>query len=395
VKARTALARLARTLAGSGCRSSPQTEPQQREIGRGAWTPLIVGLLLAILAAVSWHRGGTDLTVYWRAARRSLGGEPLYPVSDGLTMYRYSPGAALLLAFLAPLPLQAARALWYLLMIAAVVQIVRSQNGIARNAPGVVVVGLLGIIRPLVDEFHYAQANILVLFMVLAAFAAEDRGRDAQAGVLIALAAGLKLAPLVFVGDYLIRRRWRALLGFLAGVAGLALLPVATYGPAGAAEIHREWFRSLGTSAAGLIPGGGNQSLFGLAARASLPTYSAWIASLLVIGLALAARGPEPRRSLLLLVTALAAPLGWNWNYVLALPAAVFLAGQSRRAAWAVAMIGVSLLIPMYDVAGARVEHWVFEHSLPAILYLGLFVCTALSRGGLSVTPSRQGAACR
>jgi hypothetical protein len=391
-----ALARLALTIMGGrGPLHAPsETEPQRRQHGPGAWTPFVVGLLLAILAAVSWHRGGTDLTVYWRAARRSLGGEPLYPVSDGLTMYRYSPGAALLLAFLAPLPLQAARALWYFFMIAAVVQIVRGQIGIARNAPGVVVVGLLGVIRPLVDEFHYGQANIVVLFLVLAAFAAEDRGRDAQAGVLVALAVGLKLAPLVFVGDYLIRRRGRALLGFLAGVAGLALLPVATYGPIGAVEIHREWFRSLGTSAAGLIPGGGNQSLFGLAARASLPTYSAWIAAFLVVALALSARAPEPRRSLLLLVTALAAPLGWNWNYVLALPASVLLAGHSRRAAWAVAVIGVSLLIPMYDVAGARVEHWVFEHSLPAALYVGLFVCTAVWCRRASGYPSRQGAAC-
>ena len=343
---------------------------------RAAWG---VGAVALAFAAFHWRRHGTDLEVYWRAARRFLAALPLYPAADGLRTYRYAPGAAVAFAPLAPLPLPLARAAWYMAMIALALLVARALASRAGKAPGAhLVVAWVGVVRPLLEEFHYAQANLLVLALALAAFAAEDRGRPGLAGLLAALAAGLKLAPLVLFLDFALRRRWRALAGFAAGAAALAVAPVVTYGVGGAIRVHEEWIASMRTSALGLAASPGNQSLLGIALRAGLPGWCGALASAALVAWALAARGPEPRRSLLLLAMALASPLGWTWNFVLALPALDLLAASGRWYAWGVGLFGAASLVPLYDVGGPRLERWVFEHSFFGASMLALFALVAL-----------------
>ena len=354
---------------------SASIDAQPDWLRRAAWA---VGAVAVALAVIHYRRHGTDLEVYWRAARRFLAALPLYPAADGLRTYRYAPGAALVFAPLAPLPLPVARAAWYLAMIALVVVVLRAVASRAGEAPGAhLLVAWLGVVRPLLEEFHYAQVNLLVLALALAAFAAEDRGRDAMAGALVALAAGLKLAPLVLVLDLAIRRRWRALAGFAAGAMALALAPAITYGASGALRVHLAWLDSMRTSALGLAASAGNQSLLGIALRAGLPGWVGTLASVALVACALAVRAPEPRRSLLLLAMALASPLGWTWNFVLALPAMDLLASAGRRFGWGVAAFGILSLVPLYDVGGPRLERWAFEHSLFGVSMIALFALVA------------------
>jgi alpha-1,2-mannosyltransferase len=339
--------------------------------------PWLVGAVLALMAALQYRRHGADLEVYWRAARRFLAAEPLYRVGDGLRMYRYAPGAALVFAPLAPLSYALARALWYAVLVAVGAGIARSL--VRRVGPGsgaVVLAAFCGAVRPLLDELHYAQANLVVLALLLAAFAAEDRGREYLAGALLALAAGLKLAPLLLALDLVVRRRWRALAGLALGAAALALAPALTYGLAGALALDRAWWDSLRTAAIGIVTHGGNQSLLAAARRAGLPGELGTLAGALLAGVALAVRDRERRRALLLLCCVLAAPLGWVWNYVMAIPALLVVARGGPRRAWGVAAFGLASLVPLYDVAGPRVEHWVLEHSLYALAMVALFALT-------------------
>jgi Glycosyltransferase family 87 len=362
-----------------------------RAAGEGrqlAWDRLAPGLVAVALgaaAALDYRRHGTDLEVYWRAARRLLAAEPLYRAADGLRTYRYAPGAALLFAPLAPLSYAAARAAWYGVLVALGALVARH---LARQAGGALaLVAFVGAARPLLDELHYAQANLLVLALLLGAFAAEDRGRDAAAGALVAVAAAVKLAPLVLAADLLLRRRWRAIAGFSGAALMLALAPAATLGLAGDLAAHRAWVASLGTSALGLAASPGNQSLLAAALRAGLPAWAGHAAAAGVVVLALARRDPGRRRPLLLLACALAAPLGWIWNFVLALPALLEVASRGRRWAAGMAAFGLAWLIPLYDVAGPRVERWVFERSLFTLAMAGLFalVLAAPSRNTQSV----------
>lgn len=65
-------------------------------------------------------------------------------------------------------------------------------------------------------------------------------------GVLLGLAAAVKLTPGLF-GVYLVcRRQWKALAGMVAaGVVCTVLLPALVWGPAGAVERHGSWLRKV------------------------------------------------------------------------------------------------------------------------------------------------------
>jgi len=346
--------------------------------------PWIVGGVLALFAVLHVVRHGGDFFTYWRAAQRFLAGAPQYPPSDGLGTYRYSPGVLLLLAPFTLVPVAAGRTIWFLLVVLSGAWVARRLvRGLPSPLAGTaVLVGFLGVSRPFLDEFFYGQADWLVLSLLVAALAAEDRRRDLLAGVLAALAGGLKLAPFLLAVDFALRRRWRALGGVALGVLALVAAPLLTYGPAGTVDVHREWIGSLSTSAAGMVVGHLNQGVFGIVARAAgglgapdgLATGIAVLAAAAVVVAALSAAWPEPRRALLLFAVALASPLGWTWNFLTAWPALSLLAASGPRARLAVGILGAALLACIYDVVGPRIEDQVFRWSLPGLGFLALFV---------------------
>ena len=365
------------------------------------WTPWIVAGLLTLLAVIHAGRHGGDFPTYWRAAGRFLHGAPLYPASDGLNTYRYSPGVLLFLAPLAAMPLPVAKALWFALLVATGWWVARRLVTLipGPGAGRAVLIGFVGVSRPFLDGFFYAQVDVLVLGLVVMAFVAEDRGRDGLAGAMIAMAGGLKLAPFLFALDFALRRRWRALGGVAAGVASLAAIPIATYGLSGTVDVHVEWFHSLRTSAAGLVGSQDNQGIFGIVAHLApatpdgrLPpgpaTWLAFAAAAGVVAWALRSRFPYPRRALLLFALAEAAPLGWMWNFVTAWPALSLLARSGTWIAWAVGTYGILTLLAIYDVVGPRVETWIFIRSLPGFPLLAFFLLASLVR---TPEPERSG----
>ena len=79
------------------------------------------------------------------------------------------------------------------------------------------------------------QPQILVTFLMIAAFFNLSRDRDALSGSILALAAAIKIAPAMLAVIFIMERRWKALAVF-TGV-GLALL-AASYALAGA-DLHQ------------------------------------------------------------------------------------------------------------------------------------------------------------
>ncbi len=350
--------------------------PAEAAVGLRAatWIALVAFAVLALVSA----RHGQDLTVFWRAARRLVSGAPLYRDDEWLA-WRYAPGAALLFAPLAALPLGWARAAWLVLVAGSGVLLVRSLARRTQGAPPTLVAlcTLLALARPLVEEFACGQVNLVLTTLLVAAFAIEDR-RPVAAGALLAVAVGLKLAPAILVVDAVLRRRGRVLGGVaLAGVL-LVLAPVPFYGLRGTVALHGAWFRSLTGTSPELITSPGNQSVFGVAARLGIPSAVAALACVALLGWLLALRRRDAREPLLLWATAFASPMGWIQNHVFGLPAvygALGGAGGGERAL--LAAVGVALLVPMYDLGGPRLEAWAFERSVPALALGLLLACAA------------------
>jgi hypothetical protein len=73
-------------------------------------------------------------------------------------------------------------------------------------------------LRPIMSDLQHGNVNLFILFLVVAALAAYQRGRDAIAGIMLGLAIACKVTPALFVPYFLWKRSWKALAGCAAGL---------------------------------------------------------------------------------------------------------------------------------------------------------------------------------
>ena len=178
--------------------------PGYRDRMRGRARGLTPVLALVIVAAAvgALHSGLPDLSVYRYGGRAVLDGLPLYETDDPVTGYpfTYPPFAAVTMVPLALLPAWLAAALWTgasVGALAAVVVVVRRALG--RPAPGWLVALLTAAavaLEPVWQNLAFGQVNVLLMLAVLVDLLGPERR---WSGVLVGIAAGVKLTPLLFV----------------------------------------------------------------------------------------------------------------------------------------------------------------------------------------------------
>ena len=79
-------------------------------------------------------------------------------------------------------------------------------------------------------NFYWGQSQLIILALMAAAMRAMDRNRDGTAGLMIAIAALLRAYPLLLVGYFIFRRKWRAVMFATAGIAAGGFATVAILG---------------------------------------------------------------------------------------------------------------------------------------------------------------------
>ncbi len=84
--------------------------------------------------------------------------------------------------------------------------------------------------RPLADTLAYGQIDLVLLFLLTLALWALRSGRDVAAGVLVALGTLFKIYPILLLAFFVVKGHWRALAGFVAGMAVLNGLAIAIVG---------------------------------------------------------------------------------------------------------------------------------------------------------------------
>jgi Glycosyltransferase family 87 len=90
--------------------------------------------------------------------------------------------------------------------------------------------GLILMSAPVNLNFYWGQSQLIVLLLLTAAMRAMERERDGAAGLLIASAALLRAYPLLLVGYFMLRRKWRAVAFATAGITAGVVVTVATLG---------------------------------------------------------------------------------------------------------------------------------------------------------------------
>ncbi len=90
--------------------------------------------------------------------------------------------------------------------------------------------GLMLMSAPVNLNFYWGQSQLIVLALMVAAMRSMERDRDGSAGLMIAAAALLRAYPLLLVGYFVFRRKWRAVFFATAGIAAGGLATVAILG---------------------------------------------------------------------------------------------------------------------------------------------------------------------
>jgi alpha-1,2-mannosyltransferase len=328
-----------------------------------------------------------DLHVYRYAGQSVLDQWPAYDSDEPITGYplTYPPFAALLMVPLALMPGWLAAGLWTGASagcLAAAIVVVRSAYG--RATPGwlVLVVGAGSLVlEPVWQNLSFGQINLLVMLAVLVDLVRPERR---WSGLLIGVAAGVKLTPLVFVVLLVLvghpRAAWRALVTFAATVAvGMVAFP-------GASSYWTD--RLLEPGRVGPPELAHNQSVSGVLTRLLDAAPDTWLwlvvaGPLAVLVLLSAAawwrRGDRVLGACLAaMAMLLASPVSWSHHWVWAVPVALALWERSRwaAAAWAALFVVRPIVWPPWGEDREYGWRW-FEH-----LYGNAYVIAALLLAG-------------
>ncbi len=249
-----------------------------------------------------------DLDLQARVQQAILGpGRMFY---DGVLPFNNPPHFALVMAPFSFLPLGLAFWCWTALQVGVLIRVIQRLRLLSaeweRRERWMLLSGFFAFF-PLFLQFLYGSLSLFVLWCLTEFYLALREGKDAQAGVWLALAA-VKLQAALFPALVILAgRRWRALAG--AGAAGLAIFAVTTaaLGPSIWPDYLRwlvatgSYFDRFGIYPDGMINLKGTMTLWLGAERASLIQVITGIALALgVLGVLLlwARREWEPKRPL-------------------------------------------------------------------------------------------------
>ncbi|MGV0626829.1 mannosyltransferase [Mycolicibacter minnesotensis] len=348
-----------------------------------AWAPLL--LAASIAARLAWTyltpRGANfvDLHVYISGAAALARPGELYnyvyadQTPDFPLPFTYPPFAAIAFYPLHFLPLGLVALLWQIGTVAALYGVVRLSQRLIGTAPDKgrrvamlwTAVGMW--IEPLRSTFDYGQINVILVLAVLYAVHSQ---RWWVSGLLVGLAAGVKLTPAI-AGVYLAgARRWAAAVFSAVVFAGTVAVSVWVTG-----DQTRRYFTELLGDAHRVGPigtsfnqswRGGISRILGHDAGYGLPVLIAIGVTAVLAVLAWRAlngtsQGSDPLGSLLVveLFGLLASPISWTHHWVWLLPLMIWLLHGpcsdlpgARALGWswlAVTLIGVPWLLSFFQ----------------------------------------------
>ncbi|WP_338017700.1 glycosyltransferase 87 family protein [Streptomyces adustus] len=373
---------------------------------------LAVSLAAFVALCVVQRAPMADALVYRAEGAAVLaGGDDLY----GFTVTRwhlpatYPPFAALLFTPAAWLPVPALKAAFLAgnaLLLARLVQLSARLAGRPLATSALCTATALALwLEPVFQTVLFGQVNLAVTVLVL-----WDLTRPPGApgrGVVLGIAAGIKLTPALFVVHLLLRGRRREAATATAAFGATVLLGVLAL-PAASADF---WTRRLyDTGRVGKPWIVDNQSLQGLTARllgdpAPGPAWVLPALAVAVCGLWLAARAARERYAVLLtaFTALLVSPVSWSHHWVWCVPLiAVLLAdGHLRTALLTTALFTARTmwLLPHQGDLDLRLPWWQQPLAAPYPLLGCALLAGAACRGRRAVPvpedPRRPGTAVR
>jgi alpha-1,2-mannosyltransferase len=329
----------------------------------GGFVALAVWSAVAALTRPGYDRLA-DLHVYVGAVRAVRDGIPLYSVAaENGDPFTYPPFALLVFWPLGVVPEPLAQVLWTVATVVTVVVIAAAltarQRVDGRQRFVVVTLAAAAVLlasAPVQSNLRFGQVSIfVVLLALLDAFGLLPRRLG---GVLIGVAAAIKLTPLLFVPYLWFVGRRRDAVRALVAFVGCAVVAFVAW-PAASVTF---WTQAIfTTSRIGDLSSTGNQSLNGVLLRYAVPTAErgvlwAALAALVCVVAFLCAPEYHRRGSVALAAvvigcaTVAVSPVSWTHHQVWTVLAGLLLVAGPRRGRVAAGMI---VLITMTLSIGA------------------------------------------
>ncbi|MBF4461948.1 MULTISPECIES: glycosyltransferase 87 family protein [unclassified Rathayibacter] len=392
---------------------SPQVKPQRTvtrppahwrfALGGSAVSLFVVWVLTAIISAVN----PVDFLVYRYGSAGALAGNDIYngnlagPMmpAEGLP-FTYTPFAALTLLptnVFAPIT---AFVVWSLLTMALLAWVIWrcTPPGPSRVRHALIAFALSGFSIVVASHIIFGQINILLMTLCLADIARSPHsrlGRLIPPGVLVGVAAAIKLTPALFIVYFAVTRQWRRTWWSIAA-AGTCTLAAATIYPAASRTFFAEtvWHLSDKVDLGGLFATSGNNSIQGALAYFNVHPL---LAALLALGAGalgiLAAhatytRGHALDAAVIVGITAcLVSPVSWLHHWVYLVPALVILSvnrsRSSRRFVCVASLVILATGPTVGDVLLGTGLAWVWPFAIilrESLLLIGIMAAVLLWR---------------
>ncbi len=398
--------------------------------------PLIVLALVILVSGFYFaQQSGSDAQVYsndfnvfYHAAREVVAGRDPYQSSlSDWAPFLYTPLLAVVLAPLALLPLPVAAYIWFLINAASTIAAAWMSARLAGYGsrprdpskdldevislhtlllvPMAAAVSLLIVTRFVLDNFSLGQVNPLVAALAAAHVYLYSRNKKTASALMLAIAASIKLTPLVLLGYYIARRRWKfsaACLGLSVVISALSFLPFGSQAPD---AFHIFVSRTIQNEQGYDFAYAGNQSLRGAIARLtpeasrrldhaasessrrpSDPVTLLISLALVAVGMLAASRAPTEVLAAAPFVSCfvLLSPLSWKAHFVvLVFPVASLIAQAARtrgtRRGILTAVVAVAFALFNFTspaIIGLRAAEWADAHSLVFIGALLIFTAS-------------------
>jgi len=210
----------------------------------GAAAAVIGAVITFVIAPIRGTFAGEfeDFAAYLAAARSVVHHTDLYsqfihqPPNVALTGFDYPPVVAFLVQPLAWIPANAAATLWLWLTIActAAAACIAAFTLLPRGWPRIEIAALVTcVFSAATYNYWHGQMNPVIFLLLALAVHAWVHGHQTRFGVLIGIAASIKLAPILLIVLVIRRRWWRAAAACAVTVAvglgvGVVTLGVST-----------------------------------------------------------------------------------------------------------------------------------------------------------------------
>jgi alpha-1,2-mannosyltransferase len=379
---------------------------------------LLSGIYFAGRSGTNPNAYGNDFNVYYFAAREIANGHTPYDQSLGAwTPYLYLPLLAELLIPLTWLPLSIASYVWFLISAFSLLVAMRMaallaekelrpspsgesrQTQILRPHTLLLILALITLVRFTLDNFDYGQVNTIVAALGVAHIYFYANNKKPASMIAFALAATIKLTPLVFIAYHLAKGRWK----FAVACAALFVaLTAASYAPFGsrADDAFTTFFKRTVQNEQGFnFAYHGNQSLRAAIERikgneeaidpsSRLTTVSGAVLLLLALFVALRTQSEIAASAPFFCLAVILSPLSWKQHFViLILPLAFLIRAaliEKDKPRKILLFSLLALVFALFNLTspkliGVAVAEWCDAHSLIFIgammLYAGSIMC--------------------